>query len=73
MATAFRGVCSAGCMSTRCGVAPRADFPHGERRHRPPEIVNQRKYPVIAMPVFGGGNRSHTGAAILGNRAFLEE
>jgi hypothetical protein len=33
------------------GLAPLADIPDRERRNGPPQLVIQRKHPVITMPV----------------------
>jgi hypothetical protein len=33
------------------GIAPLADVPDRQRRDGPPQLVIQRKHPVIAMPV----------------------
>jgi hypothetical protein len=49
-AAAIRGL-AVGCMPAGRGLAPLADVPDRHRRDGPPQLVIQRKHPMIAMPV----------------------
>jgi hypothetical protein len=53
VAAAIRGLSANGpadSLPTGCGLTPPADVLNGERRDRPPQLLIQRKHPVIAMP-----------------------